>query len=209
MTAPTVPGDRSPDPDGDADADADGLVTRRRRPRTALFVVLPIALVLALFVGVLATRKPATDRKVFSPLVGRTAPALASKTIDGNRFDLIDTRGQWVVVNFFASWCVPCQREHPQLRAFAEQHDKTGDAQVVAVVFGDDVRAVQAFFAERGGDWPVVRDDHGGISARYGVAGVPETFIVSPDGVVRAKIASRVTAAGLDQLIAELGGPAS
>ena len=174
-----------------------------RRRRTALFVAVPVAIVIALLIAALATRSPATDRRTSSPLIGEPAPAIVGETLGGDRFDGAEHQGRWVLVNFFASWCVPCRREHPELRAFAAEHAEAGDAEVVSVVFGDEPSDARRFFEENGGDWPVVLDDGGRIALDYGVAGVPESYLVDPLGVVRLKITGGVTRNGLDELLGE------
>ena len=180
-----------------------------RRRRTALFVAAAVAIVLGLLIVTLATRSPATDRRAFSPLVGKPAPGIVGETLDGGRFDGGERQGRWLVVNFFASWCVPCRVEHPELRAFAEEHAADGDAEVVSVVFGDEPSDARRFFADNGGEWPVVLDDGGRIALDYGVAGVPESYLVDPGGIVRLKITGGVTGAGLNDLLAEGQGRGS
>ena len=175
-----------------------------RKRRTALWTATAFGVVLALLVVVLATRDPATDRVVKSPLLGKQAPATSGTTIDGEEFDLADLEGQWVLVNFLASWCVPCQREHDDLKQFDEVHAATRDASVISVVFEDDVRAVRAYFEERGGDWPVVRDDNGALAVAWGVPRVPESYLVAPNGLVVLKVSGEVTYAGIEQRLEEL-----
>src|SRR5690606_12069380 len=97
-----------------------------------------------------------------------------------------DHRGEWVVVNFFASWCGPCRQEHPELVAFSERHAARGDASVVSVAFSDAEDDARAFFEELGGDWPVLIEGTGRIGIDFGVTGVPETYLVAPDGTVVA-----------------------
>ena len=171
-----------------------------------------VAVVLVALVVVLATRDPAQDRVDESPLVGHVAPPLVGEVVApeataGSQFDLDRLRGQWVVVNFFATWCVPCVTEHPELIEFSERHAATGDASVASVVFDADenVDDIADFFADNGGDWPVV--DGEDVILDWAVAAVPESFLVSPDGVVAAKITGGVTADGLDDLIAEVQQP--
>jgi cytochrome c biogenesis protein CcmG/thiol:disulfide interchange protein DsbE len=158
--------------------------------------------VVGFLVVVLATREPAANRIAESPLVGRAAPAVAGTTLDGERFDLADTAGQWVLVNFFATWCAPCRQEHDDLVAFHEQHEATGDASVVSVVFSDDLGDARRFFEENGAPFPVIVSDEGDIALDYGVAKVPESYLVAPDGVIVAKIIGGVTTEGLDDLLA-------
>jgi cytochrome c biogenesis protein CcmG/thiol:disulfide interchange protein DsbE len=183
----------------------EGDVAPRTR-RLAIGVAIPMAVVLALFIGLLATRKPATDRQIATPLLDKLAPVITGTTISGAAFDLDHLRGQWVVVNFFATWCVPCRQEHPELLSFSRRHAQAGDAEVVSVVFGDDADTVRTFFADNGGDWPVVLGDEGRVALDYGVAAVPESYLVDPEGFVRAKIVGGVTSDGLDRILAEVEG---
>lgn len=186
-------------PGGDDDGDT---VEAPRRSRMALVVSLVVGLVVAGFIGVLATRDPATDRQVESRLIGLTAPAIEGRTIDGERFDLDNHLGRWVVVNFFATWCTECVVEHPELERLARDHAGTGDLAVVSVVFDDDPDDAVEFFERNGGDWPVVLDDSG-LAGHYGVAKVPETYLVAPSGRVVEKLIGGVTQAGLERIIAD------
>ena len=172
--------------------------------RPALWTAGGVAVVIALLVAVLATREPATDRVVKSPLLGRSAPAVGGSTISGATFDLGDERGKWVLVNFLASWCVPCQEEHDDLVHFANAHAATNDASVVSVVFQDQPSDVRAFFARRGGDWPVVLDDSGAIAVAWGVPRVPESFLVAPNGLVALKVSGEITYDGLEKQLDRL-----
>lgn len=113
---------------------------------------------------------------------------------------LSDLRGRYVVVNFFATWCIPCVREHPELIRFADRHP-VEQAQVLMVIYDDQPAAVRQFFAKRGGDWPVLDDP--GAKVDFGVRGVPESFLVDPDGFVLTRLVGGVTADGLDRLLSQ------
>ena len=187
------------DTGGDDVADAPD--TRRR---TGLIVSVAVALLAVAFVAVLATSDPASERRSESPLVGRTVPALAGATLDGGSFDIDAHRGRWVVVNFFATWCAPCRVEHPELIDFEEAHRAAGDVALVSVVYRDTESATTEFFAENGGEWPVMLNEDGRAPVDFGVIKVPETYLVDPTGRVAAKFTGGVTQAGLDDAIAEI-----
>lgn len=172
-----------------------------RRGRVALVTAGAVGLVLAIFIAILATGDPATSRFGDSPLLGKRAPELTGESVlTGEAFDLADERGRFVVINFFATWCEPCRREHPDLVRFDAAHRAADDARVVSVVFSDEVGDVARFFDERGGEWPVV-DDTSGIVPSWGVTGVPESYLVDPSGFVVSKITGGITAEGLEDLL--------
>jgi cytochrome c biogenesis protein CcmG/thiol:disulfide interchange protein DsbE len=159
--------------------------------------------VAAALVALLATRPPANVVEVDTPLLGKPAPPLSGTTLDDRGFNLSSLRGRWVFVNFFASWCPPCQQEEPGLVAFTSQHRRTGDAVLVSVVFDDADSSARHFLAQTRATWPAVTDPSGQIALDYGVRGPPETFLISPEGVVMAHLDGPVTSAGLDSWLAE------
>ncbi len=188
---------------GDLTDDVDTGVEDGARPHTALVTVGVVAVLVGLLVAVLATRAPSTERVTRSPLIGQLAPAIEGTTLTGSSFDLASLRGRWVVVNFFATWCIPCIEEHPELLAFHEGHAAAGDASVVSILFDDDADKARDVFERFGGSWPVVIDDQGSVGVAYGVARVPESFLVAPDGTVVQRLVGGVTAVQLDDLLAQ------
>lgn len=177
------------------------------RARFALVSAAALALVIGGLVYALFTAEPSATRKADSPLLGKVAPALtADSVLTTERYDLVDDAGQWVLVNFFATWCTPCIAEHDDLVAFSNAHSIAGDARVVSVVFSDTNKNVRAFFEANGGDWPVVIDDDGQIATDWGVAQVPESYLVAPNGEVRAKIIGGIEVDKLERLLAEAKG---
>jgi cytochrome c biogenesis protein CcmG/thiol:disulfide interchange protein DsbE len=168
--------------------------------------VLGVALVVGLLFVVLAGSGPATNKETAdTPLIGKPAPPIKGPTLHGGEFDLAGMRGNWVVLNFFQSSCVPCKNEHPELVAFADQQARLSDgAQLVTVVWSDDDDKVAEFFAAKGGDWPVVLDRGGQVPFDYGVTAVPETWIIDPAGRVDVHYIGEITAAGLSAKVQEL-----
>jgi cytochrome c biogenesis protein CcmG, thiol:disulfide interchange protein DsbE len=179
---------------------------RSGRARVAPIVVALVAVVaLGLFV-VLAGAGGSQDQTAETTLLDRPAPTAVGRLADGSGFDLSRRKGSWVVLNFFTSTCVPCQQEHPELVSFVEQQSALGadGAEMYSVVVDDDTEAVEAFFTSEGGDWPRVYDDDGRIAVAFGVAKVPETWIVDPDGIVRGRIISQVTSDFLNTQLQQL-----
>ncbi len=154
------------------------------RSRLAAWVAIPVLVVMLAFLAVLAVSDGGDSSSSPSPLLLRPAPAIVGETIDGEPFDLETYDGQFVVVNFFATWCIPCRREHPELVNFERRHTVADDAAVISVVYDAKVGTVRDFFDENGGDWPVVIDPDGRTALEYAVTGVPESFLIDPDGVI-------------------------
>jgi thiol:disulfide interchange protein len=176
----------------------------RRRARLALWIALAVGAVAALLVAVLATSKSAdqVQQQAASPLQGKPAPEVAGTLLNGGAGRLSAYRGKWVLVNFFASWCVPCQQEQGDLVRFQNRHLATGDAVVFAVRFDDpDVPAIRKLMDSSGARFPVVEALDSNI--QWGVTGPPESFLVDPNGVVLAHIVGKVNADALDALLGD------
>lgn len=176
---------------------------RRRSRRIAPYVALAVAVVLGALFVVLANSSSDRSDTVTSFAVNQPAPRFQTTTLDGAPFDLSRRKGSWVVLNFFASDCLPCKTEHPELVGFAEQQRSLGSngAELYTVIKDDSDANVRRWFADNGGDWPVLRDPNGALSVSLGVAQVPETWVIDPQGVIVDRIPTTITAAGLSQLI--------
>jgi cytochrome c biogenesis protein CcmG/thiol:disulfide interchange protein DsbE len=175
------------------------VATSRRSP--ARWIAVAVLVMLVLLVGLLATR-PAADSKVkASPLVGQAAPSVSGTALDGRAVDLADFKGRYVVLNFFATWCQPCREEHPDLVEFSRQNSGPSDPAIIAIAYDkSDVNAARSFFAQNGGSWPVVPDDKGHVAIDYGVRGLPETYVIDPQGNISQHVSGGVTLAKLNEL---------
>lgn len=173
----------------------------------AAFVAIAVAAVVAAFVVLLATTNTGRSGTANFEVLGQVGQQIEGPTLGGGDYALWDQRGDWVVVNFFASWCVGCRVEHPELVELSRRH-QDDDVQIVAVMFGDTEEAAEKFFDELGGDWPALVSNTGPIAIDYGVTAVPETLLISPSGrVVQKWVGSRgVTADAIDDVIIQLGG---
>lgn len=177
----------------------------QRRGTVAPYIAVAVAVILALFVWLLASSKSG-DEAGSSRVLGKVAPAIAGTGFRGDAFDLDRLRGDWVLVNFFSTTCIPCQLEHPELVALAERHAAAGDLHIVSITFDDRPANVRAFFEQNGGTWPVLLEGTGPIAVSYGVTAVPESYLVAPSGVVARKVTGGIKADDMDALITRLGG---
>jgi len=175
------------------------------RSRRSSLIAAAVGVVVALFFVVLVVSSPEDRETAASPLLGNPAPVVKSTTLDNAQFDLSRRRGSWVMFNFFNSTCVPCRQEHPELVAFHEaQTSVATPTELYSIINDDSDNAVRAFFDANNGDWPKVRDDDGSIAVAFGVAKVPETWIIDPNGFVRMRFIGAVTKDLLTEKVTEL-----
>jgi len=177
------------------------MTARRRHP---VRWVAGAVLVVLVVVGVaLATRTPQEATAVASPLLGHAAPDFTGRDLTtGTPVSLSSLRGHAVVVNFFASWCIPCQEEAPDLSRFYYQQRHAADgAAMVSVVFHDTTGTAKTFLRDNGDLWPAVSDPGGTIAARYGVTGPPTTFVIDPSGRVTAVLEGPATQKNLETFL--------
>ena len=176
----------------------------RRRRHTARWVAGGVLVLLVAVAVVAATRPSYQAADVASPLVGRRAPAFSGTDLAGQHVSLARYRGRYVYVNFFASWCPPCQQEEQDLVAFAFQQQRRGaaGAALVSVVFNDSDAAAARFVEQWGASWPAVPDRAGTVANAYGVGSPPVTFLVDPRGRVVGAWDGPVTVHQLDGMLA-------
>ena len=141
-----------------------------------------LALVLVLALGF--RRDPQDIR---TGTVGSPAPAFDLESLDGaGRVVLAEHRGKVVVVNFFASWCIPCKEESLALARTWERY-RASDVVVIGILYQDTRDAGLEFQRRLGATWPSAFDPDGRTAIRFGVFGVPETFFIDRDGIVAGR----------------------
>jgi len=160
--------------------------TGRRRARLILLVPLAVFVALAL-VFLMRLESGVDPGAIPSALVGRSAPEfdlppLAGVAVPGLK--RADLDGKVTLVNIFASWCVPCRQEHPVLEELA----KDGRIRLVGINYKDKADNARRFLGDLGNPYAAIGvDDRGRAAIDWGVYGVPETFVVGRDGVIRYK----------------------
>ena len=151
-------------------------------------------MVLSLVAGILwtvASRVPSAVGAPMSsspsPREGFLAPDFTLDSLDGNKVTLSELRGKVLVVNFWATWCLPCREETPALEKSYEQYKASG-----VIILGvnmtnqDVVSEVESFVQEFRLTYPILLDRDGSVSnTLYQVRGLPTTFFVNREGVIR------------------------
>jgi cytochrome c biogenesis protein CcmG/thiol:disulfide interchange protein DsbE len=99
--------------------------------------------------------------------------------------DLAALRGRPVVVNFWASWCVPCREEFPLLEQKLAELGPTDGLAVIGVLYKDEPELARQFLAEIGASWPTLDDPGDALARAYRVAAPPQTYFIDRDGVLR------------------------
>lgn len=117
--------------------------------------------------------------------VGEPAPGFDLEALDGNgRVRLEDFAGKPLIVNFWASWCVPCRKEFPEFEAAQERYGDDG-LEIVGITFKDLPRDARAFAEDQGATWTLADGGQGDpVGRAYGVRAVPQTFFVDRDGTI-------------------------
>jgi len=166
--------------------------------RSLLLIVPLVTFVVLAGLFFVRLRSGADPSAVPSVLIGRPAPsfdlaALPGATANGAPLPGLssaDLRGRVTLVNFWASWCAPCQIEHPQLMRLAREPG----LHLVGIAYKDAPENARRFLARNGVPFQAVGMDSTGRTAiDFGVYGVPESFIVGPDGTIRDKLVGIVT----------------
>ena len=136
--------------------------------------------------------------------VGGEAPDFTLPALDGGApVSLADARGRPVVLNLWASWCNPCRKEFPLLKAARAKYAKDG-LEVIGVSYRDIPSDARAFADSKGATWPLARDPGGALAAAYGVRAIPQTFFIAPDGTIGSRVFGITSAEELDAEIQQI-----
>jgi len=156
-----------------------------------------------------AAPAPAAAEDAQAAVVQQTAelPQLQVTTVDGKSYDLASHRGQWVVVNFWATWCAPCLQEMPELSAL---HAMRGNVEVVGLAYEDiELEEMQGFLEQHPVAYPIAIIDTYNPPKDFATPrGLPMTYLIAPDGKVAKQFLGPVNAHEIEQAIVAAGGKA-
>jgi cytochrome c biogenesis protein CcmG/thiol:disulfide interchange protein DsbE len=164
--------------------------------------ILPLVLFLVL-VGFLYVGLGLHPHEVPSPLIGKPAPAFSLPQLHqpNKRFSAAEMKGKVWLLNVWASWCESCKDEHPILVALAQEHA----VPIYGLDYKDKREDAEAWLREAGNPYTVVASDTDGrVGINYGVYGVPETYVIDKQGIIRYKQIGPVTLENLKDTILPL-----
>jgi cytochrome c biogenesis protein CcmG/thiol:disulfide interchange protein DsbE len=172
------------------------------------FYLVPLVIFLVIVGYFAISLRPGHDiHELPSAMIAKPAPAFDLAGLGDSKALALDTlKGKPFVINFFASWCVPCRIEHPLLMRLAEQNhlplygidykDKPENGAQLLSTFGDPYRQVGM-------------DQDGAVGLNFGVYGVPETYVIDAGGIIRKRFVGPLTAEAVDKellpLLKQLG----
>jgi cytochrome c biogenesis protein CcmG/thiol:disulfide interchange protein DsbE len=189
----------------------DDVVQLQSSKRRHLITTVAIVVAAAAFIGLLAYGLTIDTTKVPPAIVDKAAQPFSVAWVQGQQFiptaaesgfKLQDLKGRPVVLNFWASWCVSCREEAQELQRFWSKHDK--DVLVVGIAIQDEKEAAKKFADYYGKTYALGLDEDGKAAIDYGVSGVPETFLIDRDGIIRHKEIGPVTVASLEALMPKI-----
>ena len=188
---PSAEGLGSARPDHEVVGQASGSVARKV---AAVVGVIVLAMIALLARGGVGERAEAANS-----LLGERVPLMVGDAVDGRDYDIDDFRGEWVLVNFFGTWCPPCVAEHPELVELEQWGIENDRLSLVSVAFNDNPADVQRFFDDFGGEWPVLDDAN--LSVAFEISNVPESFLIAPSGLVVQHFIGGIVAGDVQQSI--------
>lgn len=149
------------------------------------------ALAVGGLIGIMAYAFTRDERYMHTPVTAKQAPSFTLTLFDGKVIKLEDLRGKTVLVNFWASWCVPCRAEASALES-AWQKYQAKDVVFLGVATQDKEEDARAFIKEFGVTYLNGSDQDGKIAVDYGVWGIPQTFFIDPQGKISYKHAGEL-----------------
>jgi cytochrome c biogenesis protein CcmG/thiol:disulfide interchange protein DsbE len=190
-------------PESDADREREVSARLRRRGHSVRWAALCVLVVVMLLVGVVFGLRvadgPIASR---SALIGQVAPTFDLPGLNGGRLRSGDYADQMYIVNFWASWCLACRAEAADLEAFAQR--RRGQITLIGIDWNDTPGAAKDFVNAFHLSYPQAVDAHSRLAVDYGLTGVPETYVVTPGGVIAAGVIGAIGPTTLDDLVAQV-----
>lgn len=154
------------------------------KTKALIIISILIAGVIILFY----TGKKGADLPQSKAIIGLRAPDLALQDISGKDYTLTEMKGRVLFLNFWASWCEPCRAEMPSIQALYARFKDDKRFQMLTVLYKDDYSKAADYMKENGFQFPMFTDTDSKTATSYGITGVPETYIVDKNGILKKRL---------------------
>lgn len=139
--------------------------------------------------------------------IGKSAPDFTLTKLDGTNVKLSDLKGKKVILNFWATWCGPCQQEMPDMEAFYKEHKE--NVEILAINYtpsekGGGVEKVSNFAKEKGITFPILLDKNIDVTTAYKVITIPTSYFIDTKGVIQDKFIGPMTQKEMEKRVAKL-----
>ncbi|EEL05057.1 AhpC/TSA [Bacillus mycoides DSM 2048] len=139
--------------------------------------------------------------------IGKSAPDFELAKIDGTNVKLSNLKGKKVILNFWATWCGPCQQEMPDMEAFYKEHKE--NVEILAINYtpsekGGGEEKVRNFAKEKGITFPILLDKNIDVTTAYKVITIPTSYFIDTEGVIQDKFIGPMTQKEMEKRIAKL-----
>jgi len=141
------------------------------------------------------------QKQILEIAVGKEAPNFTLKNLEGMEVSLEDYRGKIVLVNFWATWCVYCDIEMPDLQKIDTENE---DVVVLAVDVGEDKETVEKYINENGYDFEVVLDENGAVARMYLVGGYPASYFIDKEGILIGSVPGMMTYEQMNKVLEDI-----
>lgn len=164
---------------------------RSRSLLIRLLVVVSFLLIAVVLTVLLTSPSDDATRYGTTAMQGKEAPIIEATALTGERVNTRELRGRYITVTFFATWCDSCKASHPEFVAYAKQIANMPNAPQMLYVATDkgDFSKAQHYLDADDAKWPIVPDKEGDLALNFAIRGIPETFVINPEGKVSAHIA--------------------
>ncbi|MFN8015265.1 MAG: TlpA disulfide reductase family protein [Acidimicrobiia bacterium] len=172
--------------------------------KKTIFKISIFSLILVLLIGTvlfLSSRLETKPTYSGGKVVGKLLPDVTLEDTNGQSVELRKLIGKRIVINFFNSWCIPCQEELPALQEFASQHTGENDFVFIGIVRDDSKSNIRSWMKNNKVPFDVLFDPDDKASIAFGTTGQPETYAINPDGRVVGSILSQANLTSLEELL--------